>query len=149
MTIRLNWHVPTGGDIEITHNGLSLDEGLVTLILICLFTDAKAKTSDEIPDGTDDRRGWPGDSFSEFEWGSWLWLLEREKLTEEVRLKAQNYAGIALQPLARAGLIRSIQVEATIPQTNWIWLSVLLTRPDKTSLTVEIKKRWEAIEYAI
>lgn len=44
-----------------------LTKGLLLLILICLFTDAKAKTSDEIPDGTDDRRGWPGDSFSEFE----------------------------------------------------------------------------------
>ncbi|WP_420055698.1 hypothetical protein [Escherichia coli] len=32
------------GDITVTHNGLSLDEGLVTQVLICLFTDAVLMT---------------------------------------------------------------------------------------------------------
>lgn len=37
MTIRINWHLPAGGDIEIEHNGLSFDEGLVSLVYICLL----------------------------------------------------------------------------------------------------------------
>ncbi|MDU7531585.1 MAG: phage GP46 family protein, partial [Klebsiella sp.] len=137
---------PAGGDIEIEHNGLSFDEGLVSLVYICLFTDARADTSDEIPDGTDDRRGWCGNSFSDFEWGSKLWLIDREKLTEEVRLRAENYARLAMQPLLRYGYARNAQVTATIPRINWLGLTIILTRPDKTGLTIEIKKRWEAVE---
>ncbi|WP_282813747.1 phage GP46 family protein [Klebsiella pneumoniae] len=146
MTIRINWHLPAGGDIEIEHNGLSFDEGLISLVYICLFTDARADTSDEIPDGTDDRRGWCGNSFSDFEWGSKLWLIDREKLTEQVRLRAENYARLAMQPLLRYGYARNAQVIATIPRINWLALTIILTRPDKTELTVEIKKRWEAVE---
>ncbi|MDU2810833.1 MAG: phage GP46 family protein [Klebsiella michiganensis] len=142
MTIRINWHLPAGGDIEIEHNGLSFDEGLVSLVY-------RADTSDEIPDGTDDRRGWPGNSFSDFEWGSKLWLIDREKLTEEIRMKAENYAQLSMQPLLRYGYARNAKVTATIPRMNWLALNIILTRPDKTQLTVEIKKRWEAVENAI
>ncbi|MEQ9865068.1 phage GP46 family protein [Pectobacterium aroidearum] len=149
MTIRVRWHLPEGGDIEIEHNGLSSDEGLVSLVLICLFTDARAADSDEIPDGTEDRRGWPGDSFSDFPWGSKLWLIEREKLTEAVRMRAENYANLSMQPLIRYGYTRAAQVIATIPRMNWLSLSIVLTRPNNSALTVEINKRWEAIENGV
>ncbi|WP_049082577.1 phage GP46 family protein, partial [Klebsiella michiganensis] len=92
------------------------------------------------------RRGWCGNSFSDFEWGSKLWLIDREKLTEEVRLRAENYARLSMQPLLRYGYARNAQVIATIPRINWLALTIILTRPDKTELTVEIKKRWEAVE---
>ncbi|SUB71409.1 Phage protein GP46 [Pluralibacter gergoviae] len=85
-------------------------------------------------------------SYSDFEWGSKLWLLDREKLTEEVRLRAENYARLAMQPLLRNGYARNAQVIATIPRMYVLGLTIILTRPDKTELTVEIKKRWEAIE---
>lgn len=149
MTIRINWHLPAGGDIEVTHNGLSSDEGLVTLVLICLFTDAPAADSDVIPDGTDDRRGWPGDSFSDFSWGSKLWLLDREKLTESVRLRVENYASLAMQPLLQTGYARTAQVTAVIVSSERIDFTVILTRPDKSTLTVDIKKRWEALDHAL
>lgn len=149
MTIRINWHLPAGGDIEVTHNGLSSDEGLVTLVLICLFTDARAEESDILPDGTDDRRGWPGDSFSDFQWGSKLWLLAREKLTESVRLRVENYASLAMQPLLQTGYARSAQVTATVASSERIDFSVVLARPGKSALTVEIKKRWEALDHAV
>ncbi|RLM05037.1 hypothetical protein BIY27_21600 [Gibbsiella quercinecans] len=149
MTIKVNWHYPANGDIEIEHNGLSSDEGLVSLVLICLFTDSRAADSDEIPDGTTDKRGWPGDSFSDFDWGSKLWLIEREKLTEEVRQRAENYATISLQPLVTYGYARTATVIATIPQMYWLQLSVVLTRPNASALTVEIKKRWEAMENGV
>jgi len=149
MTIRINWHLPAGGDIEVTHNGLSSDEGLVTLVLICLFTDVQASDSDVIPDGTDDRRGWPGDSFSDFSWGSKLWLLDSEKLTESVRLRVENYASMAMQPLLQNGYARTVLVSAAIVSSERINFSVVLARPGKADLTVEIKKRWEALNHAI
>ncbi|WP_177951355.1 phage GP46 family protein, partial [Klebsiella grimontii] len=78
-----------------------------------------------------------------------LWLIDREKLTEEIRMRAENYAQLAMQPLLRYGYVRNAKVTATIPRMNWLALNIVLTRPDKTQLTVEIKKRWEAIENAI
>ncbi|MGV5029855.1 phage GP46 family protein [Klebsiella pneumoniae subsp. ozaenae] len=75
--------------------------------------------------------------------------MDREKLTEEIRMRAENYAQLAMQPLLRDGYARSAKVTATIPRMNWLALNIILTRPDKTQLTVEIKKRWEAVENAI
>ncbi len=75
MTIGLSWkNLLSRGDITVQHDGLSLDDGLVTLVLICLFTDSRADADDEIPDGSGDPRGWPGDTFSDYQWGSKLWL---------------------------------------------------------------------------
>ena len=43
MTTGIRWNnMLSRGDITVTHNGLSRDEGLVTQVLICLFTDARA-----------------------------------------------------------------------------------------------------------
>ncbi|WP_249516619.1 phage GP46 family protein, partial [Escherichia coli] len=65
MTTGIRWNnMLSRGDITVTHNGLSRDEGLVTQVLICLFTDARADDDDVIPDGSGDPRGWPGDTFS-------------------------------------------------------------------------------------
>lgn len=150
MTIGLTWkNLLSSGDITVTHDGLSTDDGLITLLLICLFTDARADTDDVIPDGTTDQRGWPGDTFSDFSWGSKLWLLEREKLTESVRLRVEDYALLAMKPLLREGYASSADIRAAIRAPDRIDLTVSLTRPDRTHLTLEISKRWEATTNAL
>ncbi|EGP0949012.1 hypothetical protein ITQ64_001425 [Salmonella enterica subsp. enterica serovar Java] len=150
MTIGLSWqNLLSCGDITIQHDGLSLDDGLVTLVLICLFTDSRADADDEIPDGSGDPRGWPGDTFSNSPWGSKLWLLGREKLTESVRLRVEDYARLSLQPLLRAGYIRTADITATIVATDRINFAVALTRPDKSLLTIQLSRRWEATANAI
>lgn len=150
MTTGIRWNnMLSRGDITVTHNGLSLDEGLVTQVLICLFTDARADDDDVIPDGSGDPRGWPGDTYSDFSWGSRLWLLEREKLTEDVRLRVEDYARLSMQPLLRAGYARNATVTASIIVPDRIAFQVVLTRPDKTTLTIEITRRWEATFNAV
>ncbi len=150
MTIGLTWqNLLSRGDITIQHDGLSLDDGLVTLVLICLFTDARADADDEIPDGSGDPRGWPGDTFSDSPWGSKLWLLEREKLTESVRQRVEDYARLSMQPLLRAGYARSADVEASIASFDRINFIVILIRPDKSQLTIQLSRRWEATVNAI
>lgn len=150
MTIGLSWkNLLSRGDITVQHDGLSLDDGLVTLVLICLFTDSRADADDEIPDGSGDPRGWPGDTFSDSPWGSKLWLLEREKLTEAIRLRVEDYASLSMQPLLRAGYARTAEVTATIAASDRINFIVTLTRPDKSLLTVQLSRRWEATANAI
>ena len=66
MTTAIIWNNNTGrGDINVSSAGLRQDDGLETLVLQILFTDARADESDVLPDGTNDRRGWPGDTFAD------------------------------------------------------------------------------------
>ena len=75
-------------DIVVEAGDLRLDEGLRTAVLVSLFTDARAGSEDDIPDGSDDRRGWWGESPDD-PFGSLLWLNSRSKITavtiEELR----------------------------------------------------------------
>ncbi|MFV2276116.1 phage GP46 family protein, partial [Escherichia coli] len=59
-----------------------------------------------------------GDTYSDFSWGSRLWLLEREKLTEDVSLRVEDYARLSMQPLLRAGYARNAAVTARIIVRN-------------------------------
>jgi phage gp46-like protein len=90
---------PYRGDWLLDPPGLAAEHNLETAVLLSLWTDASAHPDDVIPDGTDDRRGW---------WGNWqrpeaiplgsrLWLLDREKSTEDTRRRAEEYAAEALQ----------------------------------------------------
>jgi phage gp46-like protein len=103
-------------DIAVAKGDLVRDDGLRTAVLISLFTDALARPDDEIPDGTDDRRGWWGNLPIEGEpadpIGSRLWLLARAKRTEETRRRAQTYAQDALAWMVADGVAAAVTVAA-------------------------------------
>ena len=71
--------------MNIIVEGDLVDSSVAELVLISLFTDSRASDSDELPDGSNDLRGWPGDTYSTSVWGGKLWLLKREKLTSDVK----------------------------------------------------------------
>ena len=150
MTTAIIWNNETGrGDIEITSAGLRQDDGLETLVLQVLFTDTRADDSDVLPDGTGDKRGWIGDTFADQHWGSKLWLLDREKLTSDVRNKAVTYAQTALDAHLKPAHASNIVVTGAIPQFQMLQLNIAITRPDGTNTTMTINKRWEAQANAI
>lgn len=102
--------------------GLRSDDGVGTAILISLFTDRRVDPEE----AEGDRRGWVGDALSEVEAdriGSRLWLLKREKATEETRLRALEYAGEALGWMEEEGLVTGIEIEA-----EWITPEMLAMR---------------------
>ena len=115
--IALAWNpLLARADIAVAKGDLVPDAGLRTAVLISLFTDALARPDDEIPDGTDDRRGWwgnlplagePADPI-----GSRLWLLARAKRTEETRRRAQTYAQDALAWMVTDGVAAAVTVTA-------------------------------------
>ncbi|MDM5132902.1 phage GP46 family protein [Aeromonas piscicola] len=145
MTTAITWNNETGrGDIEITSAGLRQDDGLATLVLQILFTDARADPSDVLPDGTNDRRGWIGDTFADEPWGSKLWLLDRSKLTTDVRNKAVTYAQTALERHLKPDYAKQVVVTGAIPQFQMLQLDIAITRPDGSVMTLSIKQRWEA-----
>jgi phage gp46-like protein len=95
---------------------LLLEEGLRSAVAISLFSDALARPDDAIPDGTGDRRGWwgdlPRDGQAPDPIGSLLWLLAREKRTEQTRRRAEDYARAALAWMLADGLAVAVDVSA-------------------------------------
>lgn len=132
---------------------LAADGGLRRAIVISLFTDARAKTDDELPSGStglNARRGWWGDIVSPAQapagaaWrtGSRLWLLSREKQTAETARRARRYAEEALQWLVAGGWARSVNVDASwaADATGVLVLTIAITLADGTSVTETFRR---------
>ncbi|HDV7160978.1 TPA: phage GP46 family protein [Yersinia enterocolitica] len=129
------------GDWQTGGGGLLDGNDLETSILISLFTDRLARADDAI-DG-DDRRGWWGDTESEYPIGSRLWLLRREKLTTKVALKAEDYANEALAWLLDDGVVTAISSNAQIVYPNRLNLIISYQQPAQTQASVKFSWVWE------
>ena len=140
---------PTGDglfDLVLQGGDLAGDDSLGTAVLISLFTDARAD-ADVLPEGVTDPRGWWADallaenarSFSGV--GSLLWLLAREKQTQEVMARAEDYARQALQWLVDDGLASAVSVFAENPRNGVLGLGieVVLSSPDADQRSTD---RW-------
>lgn len=106
---------------------------LQTAIIISLFTDRVARDDDDI-DG-DDRRGWWGDSGEDTDIGSRLWLLRRQKLTQKVAQKAEDYAREALQWLITDGVVSSIDAATQIVYPHRLNMVLRYRKPGSTDST--------------
>lgn len=103
------------GDLSAGEHDLNTDEGLKTAVFISLFTDKRAIVEGEA------QRGWWGDSYPEVEGdeiGSKLWLLGREKVMQDVRIRAKEYAQEALEWLKEDGLVKAVSVTIESPQSS-------------------------------
>lgn len=119
--IALGWDNTIAGGFLPFDGGFADDDGLGTCVLISLFTDRRATADDGLPAA--ERRGWVGDVLADIEGdriGSRLWLLKREKQTEDVRQRAEEYAAEAVQWMLDDELVTSIEIEAA-----WVRASVL------------------------
>ncbi|PTS90234.1 hypothetical protein DBR17_01690 [Sphingomonas sp. HMWF008] len=126
-------------DIAVQDGGLAMDDGLRTAIVLSLFTDARARPDDVLPQAGVDPRGWWGDfgnADPNDRIGSRLWLLDREKLTEATALRARDYCREALAWLVTDGVVRAVEIETAIARpsaallTGGLTIAVTLSRPD-------------------
>jgi len=105
------------GDLVLSEGQLSQDEGLESAILHSLFTDRRATADDLKAYDKTGRRGWWGDltlAAAGDQYGSLLWLLEREKLNAQTAERARQYAADALKWLVEDGVAVSCVVETEI-----------------------------------
>jgi phage gp46-like protein len=104
------------GSADWQFDGRDLESGqdLETATIISLFTDRLAHPDDALPDPQDgDRRGWWADWDSGVgNIGSRLWLINREKQTEAVRLRVEDYCREALAWMLEDDVADSVQVAA-------------------------------------
>ena len=118
-----------------------MTDSLSRAVVISLFTWQRASQSDEVDN--DQRMGWWGDTFAENKGdkiGSKLWLLLRQKVTDETINRAQEYAYDALKWLIDDGICSDItvDVERDEDDPNRINLDVQLTT-STSNLTYKIK----------
>ena len=133
--LALNWH-DNSQQIDLSSTTDDKISWLETAITISLFTDALASNDDALPNGDTDRRGyWADTELPEREsLGSKLWLLKREKVTQDVINKTHDYIMQALKWLVteqhlsavkvdvqRDGLSRiSFIIHCQLPTGDWI-----------------------------
>jgi phage gp46-like protein len=127
--------------------GLRAKAALHTAIIICLFTDRRMPKTHPLYKFVDDgdQRGWWGDGedvrddLHETELGSYLWVLERATLTEEVRRYVEIFAIEALSTLISQGVCARIEAQAVAQfAINRCDLSVQLYARDGT-LAVDVR----------
>ncbi|EAO1206227.1 hypothetical protein EX075_13765 [Salmonella enterica] len=137
----------TDGRGDIAQDGIDMltDDSLTTEVIISLFTDRRALDSDDIPDGTADKRGWWGDSYRSRPIGSRLWLLSREKTLQSATEKAATYALEALQWLKNAGRVTRIAVAASRIGDNTLLLEPSLTLPDGSVIPFTFKATYYGV----
>lgn len=123
---------PPSIDLVLSGYDLAKDDGLRTAVIISLFTDRRAEADDEIPDGSDDRRGWWAGSS-----GSRLWLLARAKEMPDTLARARTYAIEALQWLVDDGVATAVEVTA-----EWVRRGVLGLR---VSINLADRNRFEDV----
>ena len=119
------------------------DDGLLTAIMVSLFTDRRAKADDPLPDERvgqpSDLRGWWGDYLTQegesILIGSRLWLLHREKEMPVVVARAREYAQEALQWLLNGGYVKQLSVQAHHVSRGYLGISVQALQPNGNILT--------------
>ena len=119
------------------------DQLLARAVVISLFSDKRA-TEDEVPDGGG-RRGWWGDTYADNKGdqiGSKLWLLQREKLTNETIMKAKEYTEEALQWLITDRVVKRIDVTAERFGADGLTIDVQLYKPDMKETNVRFQDVW-------
>jgi len=140
MDILLAFGTP-GADLAVASGDLLTDNGLLTAVVVSLFTNRQAEPGDELPAGETDRQGWWADATlprltgASDKIGSRLWLLRREKQLPEVVARAREYATEALQWLLTERRVDGLTVTATVPERGHLQLQVALEVDGATQLS--------------
>lgn len=122
--ISINWD-GSRGDWRLAGVALETGNDLRTAVLISLFSDRQATDAELVTYGDTDPRGWWGDASDEPPVGSRLWLLMREKQTQETLRRAQDYIGEALRWLVDDGVAARVDIAC-----RWVNRSQLSARVD-------------------
>ncbi len=116
----------TGSVLELTDA-----DWLVSAIWMSLGTDRRAQQDDVIPNGSQDKRGWWGDTYRPRKIGSRLWLLYREKQLPATLRRAEENAQEALQWLIDDKVVLSFGISATwLNRRGFMQLLITVNKPD-------------------
>lgn len=130
------------GDWVLKGADLQAGRDLTTSVLISIFTDRVANTDDVISDASGDPRGWWGDAGEAYPIGSRLWLLEREKQTDETASRARDYITEALKWLLDDGVVARFDIDAQWRAPSQLAASVVAYRQDGSTVAMNFANVW-------
>lgn len=150
--LALVWDNKQGSaDLVLFDGDLASDRGLMTAVVLSLFTDRRAEPDDVPPSGDPtDRRGWWADEFAATAgdlFGSRLWLLDRSVLNNETVLKARQYVVEALQWMIDDQVVASIPVTVTRTRSpDGLLIAGELVRPGKDAIAFRFAHTWDHVQ---
>lgn len=123
---------------------------LATAVAVALFTHRTAEDDDPLPWFASDRRGWWGDLdagelYGGTPIGSRLWLLSREKQTEETRARAEEYIREALEPFVDLRIVESYDLVVDWFAFERLGAEITFYRGPKESIAVRFETLWDEI----
>jgi phage gp46-like protein len=133
------------GNIELTDNDVTVDNGLNTAVYLSLFTDIRVD-DETLLDDNSDKRGYWGDVFDDKPMGSKLWLLAREKKLNTVLEKAKIYCVEALKWLIDDGIAKKITIntEAVDGEQNILGIEAIIQKPSDDVLKFQYFYNWQS-----
>jgi phage gp46-like protein len=150
--LALLWSDAVGSaDVELIDfdADLATDRGLMTAVVLSLFTDRRAEADDVPPSGdARDRRGWWADQFARIGGdfiGSRLWLLDRSTLKNETALRAAEYVRESLKWMVDDRIVEATDVVCTLAQTG-ILIALSLSRPGRDATTFRFAYTWDHLQ---
>jgi phage gp46-like protein len=147
--IELNWTAAGfGADARIVAGDLSRENELRTAVVVSLFSWRRANPDDTLPTEDEDPQGWWGDSYpviNGHKIGSRLWLLRREKLTQRVIARANEYCREALQWMIDDKVASAIDVVVERNGIDRLDISVTIYRNGGGTVELRFSDAWQNI----
>jgi len=149
--IRIVWDPESlTGDWLLSGGTLDATQELVTAIAVALFTHRTAEEDDELPHFASDRRGWWGDAEAAEVRGGWpigsrLWLLSREKQTEETRVRAEAYIRESIEPFVERRIIAAFDLDVAWFAPERLGAELTLYRGPRQSVAVRFETLWNEV----
>jgi phage gp46-like protein len=133
-------------DVDVQNGDLVPDEGLETAIIISLYADRRLEDASPRPELKTDRRGWWADETlrDDDKIGSLLWLLEREKLTDDTIKKAKQYAEDALAWMVIDQVAEAVSVAVAREGLYGLVFDIAIQKPG--NVIYKYKTIWKAME---
>lgn len=112
-----------------------------TVIYISLFTDKRASETDELPDLSDDPRGFWADA----ELGSHLWLLDRSKVINDVINDIKTYCYAALDWMVTDGIASKLDIRVYEygVRPDIVVIEIDIYMPDMSKITHRYYYNWK------
>ena len=138
-------------DLALSGGDLVTYDGLRTAVIISLFTDARARDDDPLPQDGADRREWWGDCANDDpndRIGSRLWLLAWEKAVDATAIRARDICREALAWLVTDGIAASVDIVCSLARvtaaraTAALRIAITIVRPSGARLAIDFL--WDA-----
>ena len=148
MDVKLTQAPQTGLiDISIVKDDFEIEKGLETMVLISLFSDAREDAR------TNDPRGWWGASVQNedqlgAQFGSKLWLMLREKQTDENQVRIREWCLESLLWMIDLEIADTVDAEVSYPRESLVQIGIQISRGDREPMDFKYKFLWDG-QYAL